>query len=87
MDLILDGKEMTTIDKLHDEIEKKLDVPGYYGRNLDALYDVLTDMAECAIVLKNAEIMENCCGEYAKKVIKVIKDAEAQNSSMAFRIE
>ena len=29
--------------ELHDRIEQALPVPEWYGRNLDALYDVLTE--------------------------------------------
>ena len=37
----LTGVENRT--ELHDRIEQELPVPDWYGRNLDALYDVLTE--------------------------------------------
>ena len=37
----LTGVENRT--ELHDRIEQGLPVPEWYGRNLDALYDVLTE--------------------------------------------
>lgn len=33
-------------DALHDALEKALPLPEYYGRNLDALYDVLTSLPD-----------------------------------------
>ena len=40
--VILDGKKIKL--KTHDYLIKKLDLPDYYGRNLDALYDCLTSI-------------------------------------------
>ena len=37
----LTGVENRT--ELHDKIEQELPVPHWYGRNLDALYDLLTE--------------------------------------------
>ena len=37
----LTGVENRT--ELHDRIEQELPVPDWYGRNLDALYDALTE--------------------------------------------
>ncbi len=36
----------STESDLHDEMASKLDFPAYYGRNLDALHDCLSDVAE-----------------------------------------
>ncbi len=38
----------------HDYLKKALNFPNYYGKNLDALYDCLTDIGvDTEIVLKN----------------------------------
>ena len=50
----LDGKKIKKHS--HDYLIKKLDLPDYYGRNLDALYDCLTDIGiETQIELINSE--------------------------------
>ena len=51
-DYIIDLTGVKSRDELHDRIEEILPVPGWYGRNLDALYDILTEPdygGECLI--------------------------------------
>ena len=42
----LDFKDLFTPRQIHEYIAKKLEFPEYYGKNLDALYDCLTDIDE-----------------------------------------
>ena len=44
----LDAATRRTEDDLHDALASALSFPGYYGRNLNALNDVLGDVAEYA---------------------------------------
>ncbi|MER6825422.1 barstar family protein [Streptosporangium sp. NPDC000563] len=41
----LDGVKITTSAEAMDAIAEALDLPGTFGHNLDALYDVLTDLS------------------------------------------
>ena len=43
---ILDCREMQGKKKAHAYLAEKLSFPSYYGKNLDALYDCLTDISE-----------------------------------------
>ncbi len=40
----LDFSKVTGMDEVHQIIKEELDFPDYYGRNMDALWDCLTDM-------------------------------------------
>ena len=42
----IDGRNLPTREAVHDYFTTCLQLPGYYGRNLDALYDILTERAE-----------------------------------------
>lgn len=42
----VDLSKVTTEKKLHDTLQKGLSLPDYYGKNLDALHDCLTDIME-----------------------------------------
>ena len=52
--ITLDGKKIKK--KSHDYLKDVFDFPDYYGKNLDALYDCLTDIGvETEIHLVNSE--------------------------------
>lgn len=75
--IIIDGRRMTTIEATHDYLAKTLRLPDYYGRNLDALHDCLTDLSRNVwIVLINGDFMDENLGEceYAKRLRRVFTD-------------
>lgn len=43
--------QFESLDQLHDALQTQLDLPGFYGRNLDALRDCLTGHIETPLVL------------------------------------
>lgn len=47
MQITIDLTDVRSKEAFHDRIQEALDCPAYYGRNLDALYDVLTSYCEC----------------------------------------
>ena len=55
-----------------------LSLPDYYGKNLDALYDCLTEM-ECEIELTNA-------GEVDEDILDTFRDAADENDLLKFKI-
>ncbi|MBQ5991933.1 MAG: barstar family protein [Clostridia bacterium] len=66
---------MTTVEETHTYLAKALRFPDYYGRNLDALHDCLTDLSRSVwIVLINGDIMDEHLGEYAVKLRRVFTD-------------
>jgi len=42
MHLIIDGSKIASEEDLHTAIAEGLDLPNWYGKNLDALWDALT---------------------------------------------
>lgn len=46
MQITIDLTNVRDKEAFHDKVQEALDCPSYYGRNLDALYDVLTDISE-----------------------------------------
>lgn len=42
--IILDGAEIPDLKTLYDTLVNELEFPEYFGDNLDALYDMLTDL-------------------------------------------
>ncbi len=76
MNIWLDGRYMTTRDNAHDHLAEQLAFPGWYGRNLDALYDLLT--AGCPferIYFSNSETMLSSLGAYGRRLMQALQDA------------
>lgn len=62
----------------HDYLMKALNFPDYYGKNLDALYDCLTEI-ECEIELINAD-------EVDSDIVDTFIDASSENDFLKFKI-
>lgn len=77
---ILDGEAIGTREQLHEILQRELELPEWYGRNLDALYDSLTDSHErISIEMRNPEALAAHLGRYAKALEQVIRDAAEEN--------
>nr|WP_300004129.1 barstar family protein [Tissierella sp.] len=84
--IILDGNYMKTREKTHEYLKKKLQLPDYYGNNLDALWDILSTCSEgMDIDFINKERLIDYLGEYGRTMLEVFKDAELENKYIKFR--
>ena len=76
---ILDGRMMTDRDSAHDYIAEALQLPDYYGHNLDALADCLSEMRpDDYILLQHTEDLTDRLGEYGDRMVEVFKEACAE---------
>lgn len=80
---ILDGRNMLTRAQAHEELRRVLALPDYYGRNLDALWDLVSTM-EDEVALINAEAMKQSLGLYGEKLLSLFIDAQNQNPAFRF---
>lgn len=62
--------------ELHEYISQQLQLPEYYGKNLNALHDCLTERTDIQgiTVYHFAELQQNLSG-YADLFLKVFQDA------------
>lgn len=74
----LDAKKMEKRRSAHSYLKEQLSFPDYYGYNLDALYDCLTDLPEIQVTFLNTED----ASEYFNKIIRVFRDAAKQNENL-----
>ena len=86
--IVLDGRTMTNRQAAHRQIKTAMAFPDYYGDNLDALWDMLTDIcAPTEVQLTHAVQMKAQLGEYGKKLIDTFEEAAAENKDFKFQIE
>lgn len=83
---VIDCAEITDRSTLHDRLKYALELPEHYGRNLDALYDCLTEMPECSVTLISAEALCSL-GQYGKALLSVFSDAANANPNLSLTIE
>ncbi len=87
MDLLLDGCLMTDRDAVHDWFAEKLSFPAYYGRNLDALYDLLTAYSEeLEITVVHLPEMTSNLGSYASALMDTLWDASRDHQNISLII-
>lgn len=74
----LDGALMTSPEALHDQLAETFDFPDYYGRNLDALWDLWTSLPRpFTIHLRNPGLAEIQLGQAWMPFFQTLKDLEA----------
>ena len=80
--ITLDAARMTARISLHTYLREKMELPGHYGENLDALYDVLTDiMVETEIRLDHVEALQNT-EPFGLSVLRVFREAAQENGCL-----
>ena len=81
--IILDIEKMRSLPMLHKYLHTALALPEYYGANLDALYDCLTEIAESTeLVVPKKVADEAYLGWYGQQFLQVLQDAAAANDAL-----
>ena len=80
MEYTIDLRNVKEPESMHDIIEYSLPVPEYYGRNLDALYDVLTSMPAGTII--NIYMDSESDIPYLKRLTDVFRYAECDSDNL-----
>ena len=76
-----------SMEEVHDYLAETLEFPSYYGKNLSALYDVLTDADEPTYIemdyegVKNSQLLHEL-----ERMAEVITDATAENGYLELTI-
>ena len=74
----LDAEKLNDRKESHLYLQKKLNLPEHYGRNLDALYDCLTEIAKTVILFENEE---KGASNY-RRIRQVFEDAADANDGL-----
>ena len=76
--ILCDFERLSTADAVYDYLSEELSFPPYFGRNLDALHDCLTDIgAPTRFILTGTD---SPCGQH---FLRVFKDAAKRNRCLS----
>lgn len=76
--IIINCQNLLEREQAHLYLAQKLDFPEYYGKNLDALFDCLTELRECTIILQGEKDLRQA-GGYGARILKVLEEASKVN--------
>lgn len=86
-ELSIVSSEFYTPEDLQEYIRTELDFPDYYGGNLSAFYDCLTESTEALLLEFDLDSFDNEeIKNYIKKVLKVCEDAVEENELLELLI-
>jgi ribonuclease inhibitor len=85
----LDGGTIKSLDDVYDALARQLDLPRHFGRNLDALYDVLsTDVAgPIKITWKCPQTARAVLGDQYDKITAVLKAVARERKDVTLLIK
>lgn len=86
---LLNGRAIGSLDDLYDQLTRKLLLPAYFGRNLDALWDVLSADVEgpFKIVWKHGDASKKFMGRDFNRAVKLLRDLEKERHDFQLTVE
>ena len=78
MEVVLDARLMGERKKAHRYLKEQLKLPDYYGNNLNALYDCLTEFSDMVIFIEHKDEADN----YFDKICHVMCEATKVNNGL-----
>jgi ribonuclease inhibitor len=86
---ILDGNDITTEDIFHNKISQLLEFPKFYGRNLDALWDLMSGHIDTNMVLvwKNHEVAKKSFPDTFIEIIETFNEVKELWEDFEYRLE
>ncbi|MBP3617648.1 MAG: barstar family protein [Lachnospiraceae bacterium] len=83
----LSGNRMKTKASLHTYVARKLKLPDYYGNNLDALHDCLSERATpLHVTVTYTERLKENLGSYGDTFLQVLQDTAEENQLISISV-
>ena len=82
----LDITNIDTVKALHVYLAYMLELPPYYGRNLDALHDVLGEIGEATRIVLRGQPTSAEMAAYLPRLARVLADAAQENGKLRVEI-
>ena len=80
MNVTIDCAQIRTKSEFHTKFSQMLKLPGFYGENLDALHDCLTDLPQKSVItLLHTQCLIDNLGPYGRAALSAMAHAEREN--------
>ena len=81
--IVMECGEIRTKEDFHSALAKAMDFPGWYGGNLDALHDLLTEIGtDTTLQLHSWADAEAALGAYGSRLEKVMAVSALENPKL-----
>ena len=85
--VLLDGEKLRGMEDVHQAFAEALEFPPETGKNLDALYDKLTETkAEIGVITVNAKELKSVLGRRWKGFMRLMSDLQRERDGFYFSI-
>jgi len=85
--VLCDFARLGTPDAVYDYLSEELQLPSYFGRNLDALHDCLTEISEeTHITLLQPEALLERLGRGYARLCRVLADSAEENPYLRIQL-
>jgi ribonuclease inhibitor len=85
----LNGSTIHSLDDFYDRFSTLMDLPEHFGRNIDALWDILSTDVEgpFEIVWKHADDSRKLMGKDFDRIVKLLRELEKERDDFKLRID
>ena len=85
--ILLDGRCLKQKDRAHRYLKRKFQFPDYYGNNLDAMWDLLTENCEpmTVIVRYSRPLLEE--EGYGARILRVLGQVEEEREGFSLELQ
>ena len=81
------GIDFDSIQEVHEYLAEELEFPSHYGKNLDALYDVLTELPdEVHFIVDFSDMEDDGMIDRLQRMTEVIQDAAEYSDTLSVEI-
>ena len=88
MEYIIDAKGIYTAEEFYTLLGEYINIPDYFGNNLDGLNDLLTDInKETEITILNLDDMESVMPKFVRGLKRLSENINKQNLKIKLYIK
>ena len=87
MEIRIDSEKLLERAQGQQYLKEQFGFPDYYGENLDALYDLLTEITEKTEIYYAGNAHKKDGGQEAKRVLEILLYAAEENENISIREE